>query len=104
VQDFEAVAKVFADYKRRIEARGSRFAVLMVTTEFDLADKLKPVLDRSGVDFLTFPRVPDANASYYHRGDSHWREEGVAAATSVVATYIRDKNVLKSGEKSRPAE
>jgi hypothetical protein len=103
-QDLEEVAKIFVDYKKRIEARGSRFAVLMVTTEFDLADKLKPVLERSGVDFLTFPRVPDANASYYHRGDSHWREDGVVAAAAVVAAYIRDKNVVEPGEKSRPAE
>jgi hypothetical protein len=62
-------------------------------------DRIRPIIERAGVDFLTFPRVPDLNEAYFQEADSHWREDGVNAAVSVVAAYIRDKKILESAPK-----
>jgi alginate O-acetyltransferase complex protein AlgJ len=89
-------AGVMADYKKYLEARGSHFVVFVIDTDYKLADRIRPLLERAGVDVLTFPRVADPRAAYFQDWDSHWREEGVAAAASVVAAYIRDKKILES--------
>jgi hypothetical protein len=68
-----------------------------IPRQFD--DRIKPLIERAGVDFLMFPRVRDLNEAYFQEADSHWREDGVNAAVSVVTAYIRDKKILESAPK-----
>jgi hypothetical protein len=89
------LAAILASYQSRLQRHGTRFVVFFLEPDPELEDLLKPYFEQAGVDLLSLPRVADPRSAYFQAADSHWTEEGVRAAASVVSSYISKQRIVE---------
>jgi hypothetical protein len=89
------LAAILASYKSRLQQHGTRFVVFFLEPDPELEDLLRPHFEQAGVDLLSFPRVADPRRAYFQAADSHWTEQGVRAAASVVSSYISKQRIVE---------
>lgn len=88
------LAAILASYQSRLQQHGTRFVVFYLESDPELENLLRPYFEQAGVDLVSFARVADPRNAYFQAADSHWSEQGVRAAASVVAAYISKQNIV----------
>ncbi len=101
-EDLELCAAYLASLQREAESRGARFfftiapnknslyggempAWIPEAHELSNAERLKPLLDRCGVNYVDLFTVFDGEGeTLYYRTDSHWTDRGAALAADAL--------------------